>query len=146
MPPVRPTRAHVHARRYDAWLTDPFENLEPEQMEKDLTQAFRDTLKAYKFFQDIPDCLAVAKTIRQQIESFRPSMPLVTALRQPGMRERHWEQLSKELSFELHPATTLRSLKDVFSLNLHAKEVTASAMRRARMAARPPCNRGHAML
>ena len=58
-------------------------------------------------------------------------MPLITALRQPGMRERHWEQLSKELSFELHPATTLRSLKDVFSLNLHAKEVTASAMRRA---------------
>ena len=109
-------------RSYDAWMNDAFETLEPEVMEKDIQSWFRDTLKAFKFFQELPDCLAVAKTIRQQIETFRPHMPLIAALRNPGMRQRHWDALTAELGFELHPDTTLRSMKDVFALNLHAKE------------------------
>lgn len=35
----------------------------------------------------------IAATVKSQIEDFRPSIPLIQALRAPGMRNRHWEEV-----------------------------------------------------
>ncbi len=34
---------------------------------------------------------------------FRPYVPLIAALRQPGMRDRHWDQISTALEMDVHP-------------------------------------------
>ncbi len=39
-------------------------------------------------FRDIPECLEVASEIKKQIEDFRPYIPLIQGLRNPGMRNR----------------------------------------------------------
>lgn len=33
----------------------------------------------------------MAQEIKKQIEEFRPYIPLIQGLRNPGMRNRHWE-------------------------------------------------------
>jgi hypothetical protein len=35
----------------------------------------------------------IALTVKGQIEDFKPSIPLIQALRAPGMRNRHWEEV-----------------------------------------------------
>jgi dynein heavy chain len=41
-----------------------------------------------------------------EIEEFLPVMPLVLALRNPGMRERHWLRLTADTGKDLMVATT----------------------------------------
>ena len=40
------------------------------------------------YFRDIPGCLDVCQEIKKQIEDFRPHIPLIQALRNPGTRNR----------------------------------------------------------
>ena len=44
-----------------------------------------------------------------QVGEFKPYVPLIAALRQPGMRARHWDQLTTELKVDMH-------LKEEFTL------------------------------
>ena len=46
---------------------------------------------------DIPGVSEVAAAVKETIEEFKPHIPLIQGLRNPGMRARHWEQLSNEL-------------------------------------------------
>ena len=48
-----------------------------------------------------------------------PVMPLVTALRNPGMRERHWDALTNDLKFELRPDDRFTLRHATESLRLH---------------------------
>lgn len=38
--------------------------------------------------------LEVAESVRQQLQSFQQHIPLITALRNPGLRDRHWDKIS----------------------------------------------------
>lgn len=55
---------------------------------------------------------AVAIMIRDQIDEFKPFIPLIQALREPGMKDRHFEQLSAQtgILMALKPAITFKSL------------------------------------
>ena len=35
----------------------------------------------------------IAVNVKGQIEDFKPNIPLIQALRAPGMRNRHWEEV-----------------------------------------------------
>lgn len=45
--------------------------------------------------------------IRGKIEEFRPYIPLIQGLRNPGMRNRHWEMLSEEIKINVRPKANL---------------------------------------
>lgn len=49
----------------------------------------------------------VATTIRSKIEDFHPYIPLIQALRNPGMKSRHWEMLSKRIQIKVKPTANL---------------------------------------
>lgn len=49
----------------------------------------------------------VAIEIKDQIEEFKPNIPLIQALRNPGMRNRHWEMLTEELKLPVRPKKDL---------------------------------------
>uniref|UniRef100_A0A670IKL0 Dynein axonemal heavy chain 1 n=1 Tax=Podarcis muralis TaxID=64176 RepID=A0A670IKL0_PODMU len=52
-------------------------------------------------------CQEVAVEIRGKIEEFRPYIPLIQGLRNPGMRNRHWEMLSEEIKINVRPKANL---------------------------------------
>ena len=87
----------------DQWLYGSFLELNAEDVEKNLMNAWRNIFKSFKFFKNSPGCLAVASQIKQEMEEFKPYLPLIQALRMPGMRDRHWDRLSEELNMKIHP-------------------------------------------
>ena len=44
----------------------------------------------------------IANLIRQQVTQFRPEIPLLVILRNPGMRDRHWEKVSTYLTASIY--------------------------------------------
>ena len=47
--------------------------------------------------------MQVARSVKAQVDAFLPLLPVVTGLRTPGMRDRHWHQLSERLGMTLKP-------------------------------------------
>lgn len=60
----------------------------------------------------IVEIAAIALTIRDQIEAFKPYIGIIQALRDPGMKTRHFEELTKQIGIqmELTPTLTFKSL------------------------------------
>lgn len=52
-------------------------------------------------------CQDVALDIQARIEEFKPYIPLIQGLRNPGMRNRHWELLSNEININVKPKANL---------------------------------------
>lgn len=48
-------------------------------------------------------CLVIARQIRDEVDAFKPNLPLITAMRNPGMRERHWAELSDAIGLKVDP-------------------------------------------
>ncbi|KAM4613811.1 dynein axonemal heavy chain 1 [Polymixia lowei] len=94
---------HWHER----WLHDPLSVIDPEQLERNVTYAFKTMNKCVKQFKDIPDCQTVANDICSKIEDFRPNIPLIQGLRNPGMRSRHWQVLSDRIQMNVKPKANL---------------------------------------
>jgi dynein heavy chain len=98
-------------RWQESWMNDALVNIDPELMATNVQNAYKTMHKAVKYFKDIPGCLNVAQEIKQQIEDFRPHIPLIQGLRNPGMRNRHWEQLSNSLGMQIFPKANLTFAK-----------------------------------
>lgn len=86
---------------YDSWMNDPLTTIDAEQLEANVSNSFKTIFKCVKHFKEIPACQEVAMEVKEKIENFKPYIPLIQGLRNPGMRSRHWEQLSKELGFPI---------------------------------------------
>jgi dynein heavy chain len=107
---------------YDLWLTvdgwikslknyqtSPFLELDAEKIEKHVSTSGRTLAKNVKFFEknNLTGCLAIASQIKESVDTFKPSVPVIMSLRNPGMRERHWDNLNKACKTEIVPSETL---------------------------------------
>lgn len=88
-----------------SWMKDSWTKLDAEAVERDVTNAFKVMFKMGKVFNNrgLEQQAANCETIRREVEQFKKFVPLVHALRNPGMANRHWDQLSSELGVDLHP-------------------------------------------
>eukprot|EP00658_Telonema_sp_P-2_P054027 TRINITY_DN4285_c0_g6_i2.p1 TRINITY_DN4285_c0_g6~~TRINITY_DN4285_c0_g6_i2.p1 ORF type:complete len:1070 (-),score=382.92 TRINITY_DN4285_c0_g6_i2:61-3270(-) len=105
---------------HSAWTNDPFDTLDAEEITNNTLQALKNMQKCCREpkFKDKAPILKIAEEIRAQIEDFKPVLPVLRYLRQDGMKDRHWNDLSRELSMELRPGATLHTLQDVYTLDL----------------------------
>lgn len=70
----------------------------------------------------------VAQQIKDEIDTFKPFIPLIQSLRNPGMRNRHWEQLSEKLGIVIKPKPTLTFTKCIeLGLQQHIETITSIA-------------------
>lgn len=70
----------------------------------------------------------MASEIRTKIEAFRPFIPLIRGLRNPGMRNRHWELLSERINMNIKSTANLTfSLCLELGLQNHVEEITQVA-------------------
>lgn len=58
---------------------------------------WRSSAKLLKQLTGAP--LEVAETVRQQLQSFQQHLPLIAALRNPGLRDGHWDKISAAVGF-----------------------------------------------
>lgn len=84
-------------RAYPQWMNGPFPTLDAEAMANDVDKWFRSTAKMQKQLTGAP--LVVASALYDKISAFQQHIPLITALRNPGLRDRHWTQMSERIGF-----------------------------------------------
>lgn len=110
---------------YRRWHTDPFDSLDPDVIESVVTNAFKTMTQLSKTFKDKSTTLKIVEEIRVKVEEFRPWVPVVTSLRQPGMKDRHWKSLSEKLNMNLVPGETIMLLEDIEPLLKHKDIIVA---------------------
>ncbi|XP_063147830.1 dynein axonemal heavy chain 12 [Candoia aspera] len=121
------------------WMDGAFLDLNGEKMEGEVDEFFREIYKALRFFQqklkkaeterkkslrravvedrveeekkDTPT-ISVCDAVMKQIKDFKENIPLVTILCNPGIKARHWKQMSEIVGYDLTPdsGTTLRKV------------------------------------
>nr|XP_023475994.1 dynein heavy chain 12, axonemal isoform X11 [Equus caballus] len=127
------------------WMDGGFLELNGESMEADVDEFSREIFKTLKFFQmkqkkELQEKRKAAKrrslgeekveeepkenptitmcsTVMEQIKTFKEYIPTVSILCNPGMRARHWKQISEIVGYDLTPdsGTTMRK---ILKLNL----------------------------
>ncbi|XP_028906396.1 dynein heavy chain 12, axonemal isoform X2 [Ornithorhynchus anatinus] len=120
------------------WMDGAFLDLNGERMEVEIDEYFREMYKTLRFFQqkDKKDTqekrrkgrrsiveerleepkenpiISMCSTVIDQMKAFKDYVPTVSILCNPGLKPRHWEQLSNIVGFDLTPdsGSTLRKL------------------------------------
>ncbi|KAF5403840.1 Dynein heavy chain axonemal [Paragonimus heterotremus] len=95
----------------EAVMNDPLTSIDAEQVEKLVQDCYKTMHKSVRIFHELPGVQEVANQIKMAIEEFKPFIPLIQGLRNPGMRKRHWEELSEELGVNIVPKSTLTFAK-----------------------------------
>ncbi|XP_054991966.1 LOW QUALITY PROTEIN: dynein axonemal heavy chain 12 [Sorex araneus] len=127
------------------WMDGAFLDLNGESMETEVEEFSREIFKTLKSFQlkqkkelqekrkaakrrsveeekfevepkDNPT-ITMCSTVMEQIKTFKEYIPTVTILCNPGMRGRHWKQISEIVGYDLTPDSGT-TLKKVLKLNL----------------------------
>uniref|UniRef100_H3B7G7 Dynein axonemal heavy chain 12 n=1 Tax=Latimeria chalumnae TaxID=7897 RepID=H3B7G7_LATCH len=88
------------------WMDGAFLELNGESMETEVDEFFREVYKMLKFFQQ------KQKKVIEQVKEFKENIPLVSIMCNPGIRPRHWKQISDIVAYDLTPdsGTTLRKM------------------------------------
>ncbi|KAG5675131.1 hypothetical protein PVAND_005060 [Polypedilum vanderplanki] len=129
-------------KKYEVWIDDCFEYLEPEKVQSSTEEFLRNFQKSQKFFRnkiksdtENPECrfkgqledpdveklpapLKICARMIQTIKDFRHGVHVVTIMCNPALRTRHWEEMSQVAGMDLQPdaGTTLRK---IINLNLN---------------------------
>ncbi|KAG9394461.1 dynein light chain binding [Carpediemonas membranifera] len=86
-----------------AWIDGPLHEIDAEGTEKKVMDHYRALYKSVKSLKDYPELAKLAEDTRAEVEEFKPVVPLIIALRNPGMRERHWDAISEDIGQPLNP-------------------------------------------
>uniref|UniRef100_H2YSD8 AAA+ ATPase domain-containing protein n=1 Tax=Ciona savignyi TaxID=51511 RepID=H2YSD8_CIOSA len=90
-------------------------------------ELWKTSYKLTKRFQhpDLMGPLKAAATIKNKLEKFRINMPLINALCNPGIKDRHWELMSERVGFDMTPGPTT-PLSEVLKMKLekHLDDLT----------------------
>ncbi|XP_037628190.1 dynein heavy chain 12, axonemal [Sebastes umbrosus] len=126
-------------RTEDRWMDGSFQDLDGESMEVKVDEFFREIFKTLKFFQQKQNkaeqeldriggtirrrpeddskkpespTILLCSTVMEQIKEFKDRIPVVSSLCNPGIRARHWDQMSEIVGYDLTPdsGTTLRKV------------------------------------
>ncbi|KAH6601980.1 hypothetical protein BASA61_001578 [Batrachochytrium salamandrivorans] len=102
---------------YARWMNGSFHSLQPEEVEESVGTMFGTIFKLTKTFSEQPVPKKVAESIKVKIEKFKAHLPLISVLRTPGLRDRHWEQMSELVKQPIVPDETT-SLSTILDMNL----------------------------
>ena len=108
------------ADSHTKWTTGKFIDLDADSVEQDVDKFNTAISKAYKFFSKQPDMerqAEIASTIRTQITEFLPEVPCIVTLRNPGMRDRHWESIAHALNIDIMPIERFTT-EEVLAMNI----------------------------
>nr|VZI05919.1 unnamed protein product [Spirometra erinaceieuropaei] len=95
----------------DAVMTDPLNSVDASAVEKQVTECYKIMHKSMRTFAELAGVQEVASQIKMAVEEFKPFIPLVQALRNPGMRSRHWELMSETIGIQVVPKASLTFAK-----------------------------------
>lgn len=100
------------AAAWDSWKNSPFTELDVEKIEFSVGTF---TKKVGKLGRDIKRW-KIWESMKQGLESFKETIPLIMSLRSKAMRSRHWAALQEKIGVEFDPYGTEFTLNNIVEL------------------------------
>lgn len=88
---------------FSEWTEGPRSKVQPDQVEQDVGNYERQLFKLERQFNNSPQPRKMANRLRVQVGEFKDKMPLIQTLFNPGLRDRHWEQISSIIGQPFKP-------------------------------------------
>ncbi len=87
------------------WMNCDWESLDAVDLEVVWENCQKTINQVYRQFRDRKqaDMLKIAESIKDGVDKFKSTVPLAVALRKEGMKDRHWDEISEKVGFELRP-------------------------------------------
>ncbi|CBJ31041.1 dynein heavy chain [Ectocarpus siliculosus] len=113
------TTAKEWTLSYEAWTKGSFLAIDAATLEADVERLGTAIQKASRVFDNTGKVAQsnICNVIKDKVSAFRPKVPAIVALRNPGMKPRHWEQLSDKLGYSLNPDENY-TLEELLELDL----------------------------
>ncbi|CAB3241783.1 unnamed protein product [Arctia plantaginis] len=80
----------------EIWLDNPLIYVDADSIEPTTNEYYKTIIKCIRTFADLPKVQNVGNVIRNAIDEFRPLIPIIQAVRNPGMKERHWNEFMEK--------------------------------------------------
>ncbi|KAG1667278.1 hypothetical protein FOA52_012567 [Chlamydomonas sp. UWO 241] len=81
------------------WMDGPFPEIDAEVVASDCDKWWRGTAKLAKTLEG--PTLEVVTAVRARLEEFQAHIPLITAMRNPGLRDHHWTKISAAVGMSI---------------------------------------------
>ncbi|GLE01654.1 hypothetical protein PINS_up010488 [Pythium insidiosum] len=114
-------------KEHKKWMDGAFLDINGEEIESFVETNWGVIQKAVKQFEKlgVKGCMDIATMIKDEIAAFRPHVPLILSLRNPGMQDRHWAQMNQEIGMTFRPDRGMK-LSYVLELGLEKHLETIS--------------------
>jgi dynein heavy chain len=109
------------------WMRGPISNLNALMVDNDVKNMFATSVRLLNTLSaTAPEPASVAEQIKNDLTKFKPNIPLLYVLTNKGMKDRHWQQISDLVGFDLRPDkhTSLTRVLDM-GTNKHILALTA---------------------
>ncbi|XP_011146850.2 dynein heavy chain 1, axonemal-like, partial [Harpegnathos saltator] len=101
----------------EIWMENPLLNIDTRQIESTVAALQESMSRCAEILQDNPKVAAVAHIVMDQIETFKPYIGVILALREPTMKTHHFEELLKKTGIQMALTTTL-TFKNLLTLGI----------------------------
>ncbi|XP_070580768.1 dynein axonemal heavy chain 3-like [Ptychodera flava] len=88
---------------YEVWMNGPFQDLDAEEVDEEVGNMWRTVYKLAKTFNEQPGPQRIANSVKGKIDKFKQHQTLLGVICNPGIRDRHWEQMSDIVGYDLKP-------------------------------------------
>lgn len=85
----------------DLWLKSQVGSFDPIDIANDIEKIYESVVELSTEFEEIPQPKRLAEDIKIIIDEFKLNMPIIQTLGNPGLKLRHWEQVSEMVGFPI---------------------------------------------
>ncbi|XP_066239555.1 dynein axonemal heavy chain 3 [Saccopteryx leptura] len=90
----------------EEWMNGPLFSLNAEEIAEEIGNMWRTIYKLAKTFVDVPAPRRLAESMKFKIDKFKQYLPVLNISCNPGMKDRHWRQISELIGYEIKPTET----------------------------------------
>lgn len=91
----------------DLWLSSQVGSFDPGDIANDIGIIYEVILNLEQTFEENPSSRKLSEDIKHIIDVFKMNMPIIQTLGNPGMKLRHWEQISEMVGFPIKVSSEL---------------------------------------
>ncbi|XP_072798825.1 dynein axonemal heavy chain 3 isoform X1 [Vicugna pacos] len=95
--------AYEFSIKSEEWMNGPLCLLNAEEIAEEIGNMWRTVYKLTKTLTDMPAPRRLAENVKSKIDKFKQHIPILSISCNPGMKDRHWQQISEIVGSEIKP-------------------------------------------